>query len=179
MRVRLVVLVLAALAGASGTAAAQEISAGLRGGVTFPVGSYGDSGSTLSTGWNVGAVARVDFGGSRFGLQVDVGYSGNSIEGPPYGEVSDWQAGLGLVFNFAPMSAPFRPYVLLGGGIDYWQDNSGNGLVPAFYGSAGVDVRLDPIEPYLELQYRNVMTPGPNLSTVQLIFGVRYVIGYR
>jgi hypothetical protein len=179
MKLRLMVLALAGLAGASVPAAGQEISAGLRGGVTFPVGSYGDSGSTLSTGWNIGAVARVDFGSSRFGVQLDVGYSGNGIDGSPFGEISDWQAGLGLVFNIMPLSAPIRPYLLLGGGIDYWQDNSGNGLVPAFYGSGGVDLRLDPIAPYVEVQYRNVMTPGPNLATVQLMFGVRYVIGYR
>jgi hypothetical protein len=179
MRVRLMALVLAGLAGASGTAAGQEISAGLRGGATFPVGSYGDPGSTLSTGWNVGAVVRVDFGGSRLGVQLDAGYSGNTINGPPFGEISDWQGGLGLVLNILPMSAPIRPYVLLGGGIDYWQDNSGNGLVPAFYGSGGVNLRLDPIEPYVEVQYRNVMTPGPNLTTVQLMFGVRYILGYR
>lgn len=179
MRLRLVALVLAALAGTGDTVAAQEISAGLRGGASFPVGSYGDSGSTLNTGWNIGGVLRVDFGTSRFGLQMDVGYSGNSINGTPFGEISDWQAGLGLVFNLVPMSAPIRPYVLAGFGIDYWQDNSGNGLVPALYAAAGTDLRLNPIEPYVEVQYRNVMTPGPNLTIVQLMFGLRYVIGYR
>ncbi len=130
----------------SSSATGQTISAGLRGGVTFPVGSYGDSGSTLSTGWNVGAV------GAR-GLRVVAlrRAAGCGIQrqhrskGSPYGEISDWQAGLGLLFRFLPITAPIRPYVLLGGGVDYWQDNSGNGLMPAFYGSGGVDLRLDPI----------------------------------
>jgi len=179
MQARAMALVLAALVTSSSSATGQTISAGLRGGVTFPVGSYGDSGSTLSTGWNVGASARVDFGSSRFGVQLDAGYSGNTINGSPYGEISDWQAGLGLLFRFLPITAPIRPYVLAGGGVDYWQDNSGNGLVPAFYVSGGVDLRLDPIEPYVEVQYRNVLTPGPNLSTVQLMFGLRYILGYR
>jgi hypothetical protein len=172
-------LVLAALVTSSSSATGQTISAGLRGGVTFPVRSYGDSGSTLSTGWNVGASARVDFGSSRFGVQLDAGYSGNTINGSPYGEISDWEAGLGILFRFLPITAPIRPYVLAGGGVDYWQDNSGNGLVPAFYVSGGVDLRLDPIDPTAEVQYRNVLTPGPNLSTVQLMFGVRYILGYR
>ena len=179
MQPRVMALVLAGLVALSRSAAGQTISAGLRGGVTFPVGSYGDSGSTLSTGWNVGASARVDFGSTRFGAQLDVGYSGNTINGSPYGEISDWQAGLGVLFRFLPITSPIRPYVLAGGGVDYWQDNSGNGLVPAFYGSGGVDLRLNPIEPYVEVQYRNVWTPGPNLATVQLMFGVRYILGYR
>lgn len=172
-------LVLVGLASAWGTAAAQEGSAGVRAGVTIPAGSYGDSSSSLGTGWNVGAVGRVDFGSSHFGVQLDVGYSANAIEGPPFGTVSDWQAGLGLVFSVLAMSASLRPYVLLGGGVDYWQDDSGNGLTPAFYGSAGFDLRLDPIMPYAEVQYRNVLTPGANLKTIQLIFGLRYVVGYR
>jgi hypothetical protein len=179
MKARLMALVLGGLVASSSSAMGQTISAGLRGGVTFPVGSYGDSGSTLSTGWNVGATARVDFGSSRFGFQIDMGYSGNSINGTPYGEVSDWQGGIALLFRILPITSPIRPYVLAGAGIDYWQDNSGNGLVPAFYGAGGVDLRLDPIEPYVEVQYRDVMTPGPNLRTVQLMFGVRYILGYR
>ena len=179
MKGRFTALLLACLMASSRSATGQTISAGLRAGVTFPVGTYGDSGSSLSTGWNVGASARVDFGSSRFGVQLDVGYSGNTINGSPYGEISDWQAGIGVLFRILPITSPIRPYVLLGGGVDYWQDNSGNGLVPAFYGSGGVDLRLDPIEPYVEVQYRNVWTPGPNLSTVQLMFGVRYILGYR
>ena len=152
---------------------------GIRAGATFPVGSYGDSSSTLETGWNVGVVGRVEFGSSAFGVQLDAGYSGNTIDGPPGGIVSDWQAGIGLLWRMVPMSDGLRPYVLIGGGVDYWQDNSGNGLTGAFYGSAGFDIRLDPIMPYLELQYRNVLTPGSNLSTIQLMFGLRYVLGYR
>ena len=179
MKSRLLALVLGGLVMSSTGAAGQTISAGLRGGVTFPVGSYGDSGSTLSTGWNIGASGRVDFGSSRFGVQLDVGYSGNQITGAPFGEISDWQGGVGLLFRILPITSPIRPYVLVGGGIDYWQDNSGNGLVPAVYTSGGVDFRLDPIEPYVEVQYRNVLTPGPNLATVQLMFGVRYILGYR
>lgn len=179
MRLRLLALALGCLAGASGRASAQEISAGVRGGVTFPAGTYGDSASSLGTGWNVGGVARVVFGSSHFGVQLDAGFSSNAIEGVPYGSVQDWQAGLGLFFLVLPMSAPIRPYVLLGGGVDYWQDNGGNGLTPALYGSAGVDLRLDPIAPYTEVQYRNVVTPGSDLRTVQLIFGLRYIIGYR
>jgi len=179
MAIRLMALVLSSVVCASASAAAQEISAGVRSGATFPAGAYGDSATSLGTGWNVGAVGRVDFGSSRFGLQLDVGYSANSIEGPPGGVVSDWQAGLGLVFLVLPLSAKVQPYVLVGGGVDYWQDNAGNGITPALYGSAGVDLRLDPLMPYTEVQYRNVLTPGSDLRTVQLIFGVRYVIGYR
>lgn len=179
MRLRLLALALLGLASAAGTVAAQEISAGVRGGVTIPAGTYGDSSSSLGTGWNAGLVGRVEFGSSHFGVQLDAGYSGNAIEGPPFGTVSDWQAGLGVVFSVLPMSAGMRPYVLLGGGVDYWQDNSGNGLTPAIYGSAGFDVRLDPIMPYVEVQYRNVLTPGSDLRTLQLIFGVRYLVGYR
>jgi hypothetical protein len=174
-----VALVLGGLATAAATAAAQEVSAGVRAGVTIPGGPYGDSAVSLGTGWNIGGVGRVDFGSSHFGLQLDAGYSANPIEGPPYGVVSDWQAGLGLVFVVLPTSDLLRPYVLLGGGVDYWQDNSGNGITFALYGSAGFDLRLDPIMPYAEVQYRNVLTPGTDLRTIQLIFGLRYVVGYR
>ncbi|MBP2647479.1 MAG: hypothetical protein H6Q77_1103 [Gemmatimonadetes bacterium] len=176
MRLRFMTLALVCLAGAGGRVTAQEVSAGVRGGVTIPAGSYGDSASSLGTGWSVGLVGRADFDSSHFSVQLDAGYSANSIEGPPYGTVSDWQAGLGLVYRVLPASANLRPYVLLGGGVDYWQDNSGNGLTPALYGSAGFDLRLDPIMPYAEIQYRNVLTPGSNLKTIQLIFGLRYVV---
>lgn len=159
--------------------AAQEVSLGIRGGVTFPNGAYGDSASSLKTGWNVGAVGRVEFGTSRFGLQADLGYSANAIEGYPGGLASDWQGGLALMFNILAPSSPLRPYLLLGLGVDYWQDDSGNGITPAFYGGGGIDARLDPIMPYIELQYRNVMTPGDDLKTIQLIFGLRYLVGYR
>jgi hypothetical protein len=163
----------------AGTAGAQEISFGVRAGATFPAGSFGDSSLSLKTGWNVGAVGRINFGTSRFGAQLDVGYSGNGVDGPPGGTVSDWQAGVALTFLMVPMSAGLRPYLLLGGGIDYWQDVTGNGIVPALYGGAGADLRLDPIMPYAEVQYRMVLTPGSNLRTLQLIFGLRYLVGYR
>jgi hypothetical protein len=172
-------LVLGGLAGTAATVAAQELSMGVRAGVTIPAGSYGESSESLGTGWNVGVVARLNFGSSRLGLQLDLGYSANSIEGPPYGVVGDWQGGIGLTFLVLPLSAAVRPYVLAGAGVDYWQDNNGNGIVPAVYGSAGFDVPLEPLIPYAEVQYRNVLTPGSNLRTLQLIFGVRYVVGYR
>src|SRR4249920_1113309 len=79
-------------------AAAQEVSFGVRAGPTFPAGSFGDSSVSLGTGWNVGVVGRINFGTSRFGVQADVGYSGNPLEGPPGGTVSDWQAGLAATF---------------------------------------------------------------------------------
>ncbi len=178
MTIRIAALVLAGLAGASVPAGAQEFTAGIRGGVTFPAGAYGDSSASLSTGWNLGVVGRVDLG-SHLGIQLDVGYSANPIDGPPGGTVSDWQAGAGMVYSILSRTASFRPYVLLGLGVDYWQDNSGNGLTPAVYGSAGFDVPLDPIRPYVEMQYRDVFSPGSNLRTLQLIFGLRYVLGYR
>ena len=179
MRFPSAVLVLGGLASTTATVAAQELSTGLRAGVTIPAGSYGESSVSLGTGWNVGGVARLNFGSSRLGLQMDLGYSANSIEGPPYGVVGDWQGGVGLAFLVLPLSAAVRPYVLAGVGVDYWQDNNGNGIVPALYGSAGFDVPLTPLMPYAEVQYRNVLTPGSNLRTIQLIFGVRYVVGYR
>ena len=118
MKARLLVLVLGSGAWASGSAAAQAISAGVRAGVTVPAGAYGDSATSLGTGWNVGAVGRVDFGSSRFGLQLDVGYSANSIQGPPGGVASDWQAGAGLVFLILPLASGVRPYVLAGVAVD-------------------------------------------------------------
>lgn len=163
----------------AGAAAAQEISVGVRAGPTFPAGTFGDSSVSLGTGWNVGAVGRINFGTSRFGAQADVGYSANSLEGPPGGTVSDWQAGLAATFLLVPMSAGLRPYLLLGLGVDYWQDSAANGIVPAMYGGAGADLRLDPLMPYTELQYRMVLTPGANLRILQLIIGVRYLVGYR
>jgi hypothetical protein len=172
-------LVLGGLVGTSTLARGQEVSLGLRGGVTIPAGSYGESSVSLGTGWNVGGVGRVDFGSSHFGVQLDLGYSANQIEGPPFGVVGDWQAGAGPVFMPLPMSAKVRPYVLLGVGVDYWQDNNGNGITPALYGAAGADIRLDPVMPYVEVQYRNVLSPGSNLRIIQLIFGARYVLSYR
>lgn len=172
-------LVLGGLASTSAVAKGQEVSLGVRGGVTIPAGEYGESSVSLGTGWNIGGVARVSFGSSHFGMQLDVGYSANQIEGPPFGVVGDWQAGMGLLFMPLQMAAVVRPYVLLGAGVDYWQDNNGNGITPAVYGSAGFDVRLDPIMPYAEVQYRTVLTPGSNLRTLQLILGLRYALSYR
>ena len=174
-----VLATLAALVGTAAVARGQEVSLGIRGGVTIPAGSYGQSSVSLGTGWNIGGVGRVNFGSSHFGVQIDLGYGANQIEGPPYGVVSDWQAGMGLVFLPLQMAAAVRPYVLLGVGVDYWQDNNRNGITPALYGSAGFDVRLVRIMPYAEVQYRNVLTPGSNLRIFQLIFGLRYAMSYR
>lgn len=179
MKLHSVLLVLGGLAGTSAVAKGQEVSLGIRGGVTIPAGAYGESAVSLGTGWNLGGVGRVDFGSSHFGMQIDFGYSANQIEGPPYGVVSDWQGGVGLVFLPLQMAAVVRPYLLAGVGIDYWQDNNGNGITPALYGSAGFDIRLDPIMPYAEMQYRTVLTPGSNLRTFQLILGLRYALSYR
>jgi Outer membrane protein beta-barrel domain len=172
-------VVLGGLVSTTAVAEGQEASLGIRGGVTIPAASYGESSVSLGTGWNIGGVARVAFGSSHFGMQLDFGYSANQIEGPPFGVVSDWQSGIGLVFMPLQMSAKVRPYVLLGAGVDYWQDNNGNGITAALYGSAGFDVRLDPIMPYAEVQYRNVLSPGSNLRIIQLIFGLRYALSYR
>jgi hypothetical protein len=179
MRSSALVLALVGLAGAGRLAVAQAVSGGVRGGVTIPAGAYGTTASDLGTGWNAGAVARVQFKESHFGAQFDVGYSRNPIDGPPFGSVNDWQAGLGLFWAVLPVAARVRPYALLGVGVDYWEDTNGNGLTPAVYGSVGFDVRMDPVMPYAEVQYRNVFTPGSNLRTVQIMFGARYLFGHR
>lgn len=179
MRLRVLLLVLGGVASTTAVARGQEVSFGIRGGVTMPAGSYGESSVSLGTGWNIGGVGRLNFGSSHFGMQLDVGYSANQIEGPPYGVVGDWQAGFGMVFMPLQMAATVRPYVLLGVGVDYWQDNNRNGITPALYGSAGFDVRMDPIMPYAEVQYRTVLTPGSNLRILQLMLGLRYVMSYR
>lgn len=179
MRLHALLMVLAGLAGTSTGASAQEVSAGVRGGVTFPAGAYGTTSSDLGTGWNAGVVGRVQFKASHFGAQFDVGYSRNPIDGPPFGSVNDWQGGLGVFWAPLRVTARVRPYVLLGVGVDYWEDTNGNGLTPAAYSTLGFDVRLDPVMPYAEIQYRNVFTPGSNLRTIQLMFGARYLFGHR
>jgi hypothetical protein len=165
---------LAVLAGTP--ARAQVVSAGLSGAPVVNLGTF-DDGRSLATGWHVGVSARLDLRSRPWGLQADVGVASSAYEeGTREGSVQSWNAGLGAFYRLGAVTAPVRPYAILGIGVYYVEEPERNLITPAWNAGVGAEVGRGALRGFVEARYHYVFTWGSDLQYVPLSVGLRYAI---
>lgn len=156
----------------AGTAVGQSAYVGLSAGASIPVARYGPSDAELQTGWTTNLHLRLDAKEKPFGLEILVGYSSRPPQAGP-GVVESYHTTLSGIWRLGkPKSV--QPYVMVGAGVDYYQDAVQNGITVGLDGGAGLSFGSGQLQPMVEGRYHWMFTKGADLRTVMVLGGVRY-----
>lgn len=181
---RIVSVVLAAVITiALGTTAAQaQVSLGVGGGVSIPLGDFGDA---AKTGWNGLASIGYDLP-SGLGVRGDFYYGQHSFEGTiPSGVSAKWKiaGGLGnLLYSFGG-AASAHPYIIGSIGFMDLKATASSGGVSAsasetkvaFGGGAGVKFKAGSrASIFIEGRYVTINTSGSNANFIPITLGVSF-----
>ena len=151
----------------------------LAGGLTMPMGDFGDG---FGTGWQGLGGVSFGLGGLPFMLRVDGFYGQNNgdeaVTGPDV-KVKMFGGMAGAQFNFGSDVAPVKPYILVQVGMVNSKveipnfDTSGETDF-AFGGGGGVQFGLGSMNAFVEAQYVSVQTEGSSSNYVPIRVGVRF-----
>jgi hypothetical protein len=177
---KLVVAVLA-FAVAATPASAQNLSAFVGGGVTLPIGDFGD---VADTGWNVGGGVLVPVGAAGMWVGGEAFYGRNSVKDISPGlDFGDWTltgAGALLGYTINPM-AQMSPFVF--GSLGFLSlgmtgEGSGSESGVSFGAGAGLSFNLTPtISAWGAGRFINARIDGDNLQFIPLNVGLTFSLG--
>jgi hypothetical protein len=185
MRRLLQVLSGAALAAVIGTtpAMAQGAEFSLGGGVSLPLGDFGDA---SSTGWH--GLAAVSFAPSDFplGFQIDGMYQRFGVDDLGGADVDIntqiIQGTVNAIYKFKTSEeSQFRPYLIGGVGL-YNSKPTGDDVPDGFdesqtdfgiNGGAGFDIKLGSIGAFVEGRFHNVFADPDNVNFIPITAGIR------
>lgn len=177
---RLILLVIAALIGASVSASAQSLELSLGGGATQPSGDFGDA---AKLGWHVLGTISVFPSDATYAIQGTGFYGQNKFDGTG-GDTFKLYGGL-LEFRLDLRSgAAFRPYFMAGGGLTHVSGGAASSAPPpaisfgdtkgTFSGGIGVAYEgKSGVGFFAQARYVNVFFSGPDLSFIPLSAGIR------
>jgi len=174
-------LTLTAVLGAT-PAMAQGAEFSLGGGLTLPLGDFGDG---SKTGWH--GLAAVSFAPSSFplGIQIDGMYQRIGLDDA----VSTFDASTqvlqgtaNLIYKFKTSeTSQFRPYLI--GGVGVYNSKLTGDDVPTGFdesstdfglnGGAGFDVKVGSIGAFIEGRFHNVFSDGTDVNFIPITLGVR------
>jgi opacity protein-like surface antigen len=152
------------------------------GGVSIPLGDYGD---VTNTGWDAGLVFQYRPVGSPIGFQIDGNYMENKFDPSAAlpGGKDRWFFGTGnVVFGF-PVSEEtrIRPYLIGGGGIysvkaKFDDGTSGNSVTKfGLNVGAGFDLSFQSnVGVFVEARFHDVFTEGSNATFIPINAGFRF-----
>jgi hypothetical protein len=155
----------------------------LGGGLTLPLGNFGDA---VGTGFH--GLAAVGFQPANFpvGIQVDGMYQRLGIDDDPvFGEVDAniqlIQGTANAVYKFQTSEeTKVRPYIIGGVGVynvkatgDDVPDNAGSDTEFGINGGAGFDFVAGAVGVFVEGRFHNVFTEGESTNFIPITVGVR------
>lgn len=159
----------------AGTAASQELQVGIHGGAAFPAGRFYTVDVDLNTGSAVGLTINLNSLERPYGLAITLNYSSMRSRSDSIGYVESYAIAGSFVWWPGRIGSRVRPYLLAGGGGDYWAIRPVNGIAIGLDGGAGATVNLGASWiPYIESRYHITLTEGSNLRQFLLVGGVRY-----
>jgi Outer membrane protein beta-barrel domain len=180
---RMVSLVLGAVLAMGVTVAAQaQVSLGVGGGVTIPLGDFGDA---AKTGWH--GLGSLGYNlPSGLGVRGDFYYGQHSAKGAPSGVSAKWKlaGGLGNVLYSFGSPGGIRPYVLGSVGFMNLKVTASSGGASAsasstkltFGGGAGLKFGASNTSFFVESRYLTVNTDGSNANFIPVTAGVNFGI---
>lgn len=161
-------------------AVAQGAEFSLGGGLTLPLGDFGDA---ASTGWH--GLAAVSFVPPNFpvGIQVDGMFQRFGFDNAPDGfdgniQVIQGTANAVYKFQTSPDSK-VRPYIIGGVGL-YNSKATGDDVIDdasdtdfGINGGAGFDFKLGAVGAFVEGRFHNVFSDPDNTNFIPITVGVR------
>jgi opacity protein-like surface antigen len=195
-RTHAVAVFLAAVAAASpalaqDAATARPMTFGVSGGLSMPLGDFGD---VVKSGFNVGAHLafkpatlpvgiRVEGQFNRFGLDVE---GGDVLGIETDGNVQIISGTANAVFGVPAASSAFRPYLIGGVGL-YNLKGSGSisfgGVTESgsdsetkfgLNGGAGIEFGLSGLATFVEARFHSVFTEDSKTNFVPISFGIKF-----
>ena len=181
MRTRLLVPV-AMLFLAVGSAGAQMPSITLFGGAAVPTG---DAGDVFNTGFTLGGALDVHMPVTPFGVRLEGRYARFGVKGLDGTGItahgSDAGANLNLVMTLAN-AVVVKPYLTAGPSYSSLKVTGSDGTTTdsqseghfGFNAGGGIDFGLGPLGARLDLRYKRISTDGSAFTTIPLTFGIRF-----
>lgn len=151
----------------------------LAGGITLPMGEFGDA---FGTGWQGLGGVSFGLGSLPFAIRVDGFYGQNNgdedVTGPDV-KVKFFGGMAGGQFNFGSDASPVKPYILAQVGmvnskVDVPNFDTSGETDFAFGGGGGIGFGLGSIAAFVEGQYVSIMTEGESSNYIVARFGVRF-----
>ena len=159
------------------TAVSQDLHVGLHGGVAIPAGDFYTLPVSLNSGTALGVIINLNSTRKPFGVAVSLNYSSMRADIDSIGYAETWAIAGSFVWWPGAIGPRVRPYLLAGGGADYWQIRPINGIALALDGGVGATVDLGGNWlPYIESRYHVTLTDGSNLRQVLVVGGLRFRI---
>ena len=149
------------------------------GGVTLPMGDFGD---VFGTGWQGLGGVNFGLGGLPFAIRVDGFYGQNSgdedVTGPDV-KVKMFGGMAGGQFNIGSEASTVKPYILAQVGMVNSKVSFPGGSTDgetdfALGGGGGVGFGLGSIAAFVEGQFVTVMTEDESSNFIAVRFGVRF-----
>lgn len=149
------------------------------GGITLPMGDFGD---VFSTGFQGLGGVTFGLGGLPFALRVDGFYGQNSgdedVTGPDV-KVKMFGGMAGGQFNFGSGPSPVKPYILAQVGmvnskVDVPNVDLDGETDFAFGAGGGINFGLGSMAAFVEGQYVSVMTEDESSNFIAARFGLRF-----
>jgi opacity protein-like surface antigen len=169
--------VLAVLAAVSAAPAyAQGVTFGLGGGVSLPLGDFGDA---AKTGWNGQASIGFQPASLPVGIQIDGNYMRNSFDGTDgHNQIIAGTANAVYTFKTSETSK-LHPYIIAGAGaynekVDLGDVGSGSETKFGVNGGAGFNFMAGSMGAFVEGRFHNIMTTGSSTNLVNVNLGLRF-----
>ena len=148
----------------------EGIRFGVGGGLTMPIGTYGDFGKA---GWHALGVLQFPIGQSPLHGRVDAMY-GQTSHDVGSGSTTLTGATGDLVYHIGDRAASVRPYIL--GGVGFYNVDAGGGSESkfAFGAGGGILFSIGTMHAFLEGRYMSVQTSGNSLSFLPITLGLLF-----
>lgn len=166
-------------AGAANAQGAGRASFHVAGGVTLPMGDFGDS---FGTGWQGLGGVTFGLGNLPFMLRVDGFYGQNNgdedVVGPDV-KVKMFGGMAGAQFGFGNAASPVKPYILgqvgmVNSKVDVPNLDLDGNTDFAFGAGGGVGFGLGSLAAFVEGQFVSVMTEDESSNFIAARFGIRF-----
>jgi hypothetical protein len=173
-------LATAVTAGAAGAQGTRPFSLGVSGGLSVPMGDFGDA---YNAGFNVSGHLGLQSSALPVGLRFDLGYNRWELDGFDANLRS--LAGIAnVMLNFPrPSGSTVRPYV--SGGLGIYNTKLSRDVTGGTVSTdgetnvglnvgAGLDFGLSGISTFVEARFHSVFTDVSNTNFVPVVFGIRF-----
>jgi hypothetical protein len=150
----------------------EGIRFGVGGGLTMPLGNYGDFDKA---GWNLVGVLQLPISQSPIHLRFDAMYGQTSHKsGLGSGSTTLTGATADLLYHLGDRAAKVRPYVL--GGLGFYNvDAFGSSNSKLAFGlGGGILFGVGTMHAFLEGRYMSVQTSGSSLNFLPISVGVMF-----
>ena len=170
---------LATPAHAQDAASTRAFTIGIAGGITMPMGDFGDA---FDTGYNVMGSLGFRPATLPVGFSFDVayhslGFADGDDEIPGAEDIGDARilSGTGnVVLNFTTAGG-IRPYLIGGVGLYNFDTEAGEGTTDfGLNAGGGLNFALSGFSTFLETRYHSVFTEEDNTNFLPIVFGIRF-----